>query len=391
MSAGRGRRTGLILIVLILIILVIGVGAIFLLQNVLGGITGGGQQPQAQVDLPPTPTTVPVVNIIVAARDIPRGARLTAQDVTIMRWPELAEAPRPIDALVVAEGDPTGLEQVNGRIARVDIITGQPVLNFMLTPGEDPSGLGQEGSDTALLIPSGLVMITMPIDRLSAVGFSLREGDHVDVLMSFSFIPVDEEFQSPLPNQQLILTDDTALAALGLQNLQLAAGREDTGPFGTSLIITPNEAGPIAQPVTQLVVDNAIVMRLGDYPITDLNQPIVITPAPPATPDPNAPEGEAVEPTPVPIIFDPEIVSLAMSRQDALVLKYALEQGAAITLALRSALDNDITDVATDPVTLEYIIQIYDVAIPTSLTVALDTSASEILDAVFTEQPAQAP
>lgn len=385
MSAGRGRRTGLILIVLILIVLVIGVGAIFFLQGVLGNNGSIADAPQQDVE-PPTPTPPPTIDIIVAARDIPRGAQLTANDVTILRWPILAEAQPPIDVLVV--DDNAGLDQVDDRIARVDIISGQPILDFMLTPGDQPTGIGDAGSDVSLLIPSGSVMMTIPIDRLSAAGYSLREGDHVDILMSFQFVDVDEEFQSLLPNDALLLTDDPELVAVGLSGLQYANGRQEDGPFGSTLIIMPSaqSGGQIARQVTQLVIDNAMVMEVGTFDLTDIYEPIVITPAPPPTPDPAAGETEEVQPTPLPVIVEPDIISLALSRQDALVLKYAIEQGADITLALRSALDNNVEEVSTDPVTLEYVIQFYDVQVPTSLPQALvpgDFSLNSVVDQVF--------
>lgn len=376
MGAGRSRRTGLILIVLILLILVIGVAAIFLLQGFLGG--GGTAEPGGGQDVAEVPTTTPppTVNIIVAARDIPRGARLTVQDVSIMRWPLLAEAPPPIDALVVAEGDGAGLEQVEGRIARVDIITGQPVLDFMLTPGDEPTSLGDLGSDAALLIPSGSVMITIPITRISAAGYSLREGDHVDVFASYSFVDVDEDFQSVLPNEAIILTDNPELVALGIQQFQYVVGRRETGgPFGSTLLVIPNsnnQQQQIPRQTTQLVIDNAVVVRMGTFPLADLNQPIVITPAPPPTPSQQQEEGapdQAAGPTPtaIPAFQVPDVISLAMSRQDALVLKYSLEMGAKIDLVLRSALDDDINNIVTDPVTQEYIINFYNVQVPAKL------------------------
>ncbi|GAB4474627.1 MAG: hypothetical protein Kow00124_14770 [Anaerolineae bacterium] len=358
------------MIILIILILAIAVAAVFFLQGFLGGgqaAEGGVQEP----DVIPTPTQPPTVDIIVAARDIPRGARLSAQDVTILRWPVLTEAPPPIDALVVT-GD-AGLEQVEDRIARVDIITGQPVLDFMLTPGDQPTSLGDIGSDAALMIPSGYVMITIPVTRISAAGFAPRDGDHVDILVSFEFVSVDEDFQTPLPNTGIILTDDGTLAELGLQGFEYAIGRRETGPFGSTLLVVPSQttSGQIPRRATQLMIDNAIVMRLGNWPLGDLNQPIVITPVPTATP---IPEGEEVpEPgatpvaTPIQAFQVPDIISLAMSRQDALVLKYALEVGANIDLVLRSALDDDINNVVTDPVTLEYIIQFYNLPVPALL------------------------
>ncbi len=372
MGAGRGRRTGIIIILLIIVVLVIGIGVLFVMQGVGGGAVGGAA---AQPTAPPPPTVPPTSNVIVAARDIPRGARISVQDVTIMPWPLLAEAPPPPGALIVGteEGMP-GLEQVENRIARVDILNGQPVLDFFLTPGDEPTSLADLGSDAALLIPSGQVGYALPITRLSSVAYALREGDHVDLLMSFRFVDVDEDFQTILPSDGLIITDNPELAGLGFQNFATQVGREEEGPFGTTLWVIPSTTDPGQRPrqTTQLVIDNAMVLRVGNWPLSDLNEPIVVTPAPPPT---QAPEGEQapeeVPPTATPIP-EPDVVTLVMSRQDALVLKYALETGAMIDLVLRSALDDDINDIVTDAVTLQYIIDFYNVTVPPRLPVAQD-------------------
>jgi Flp pilus assembly protein CpaB len=397
MGAGRGRRTGIILIVLILVVVLVAVGGLLLLQNLGGGggeagggvVGGGGGEEATPV---PTATPPPTLPIIVAARDIPRGARLTVQDVTVMRWPLLDEAPPPVGVLVVSD-DPNGagLEQVEGRIARVDILNGQAVLEFMITPGDQPVDLTDTGSDAALMVPSGMVAMALPTTRLGTVAYALRPGDHVDVFMSYLFADVQEEFQTLLPNQGILLTDDPELIAAGFQSLEYTIGLEDRGLFGTTLLITPNEAatnGQIPRRTTQLVVDNALVMRLGNWSLEDIDQPIVVTPIPTATPNPEGEDQQAAAeptavPTPIPAVPPPDVITLAMPRQDALVLLHSLYEGASIDIALRSALDDDITDIVTDPVTLDYIINFYNVTPPEQLPIVLDPRASllNLLDA----------
>ncbi len=382
MGAGRGRRTGIILILVIIIVLVLGIAGLFLLQTLGSAVTGG--VPSAQEPTVPPPTPPPTINIIIAARDIPRGARLSVQDVTIMPWPLLAQAPPPLGYLEVSnqEGAP-GLEQVEGRIARTDILNGQPILDFMLTPGEEPTGLADTGSDAALLIPSGQVAYALPISRLSSVAYAIRAGDHVDLLMSFRFVDVDEDFQTILPNQGILVATDATAISAGLSLFQYDIGREEDGPLGTTLLVIPttDDAEPRQRPrqATQLVIDNAVVLRVGTWPLSGLNEPLVVTPAPPPTQaaegTPQAGEGPPPTATPFPV---PDVVILTMSRQDALVLKYALETGAIIDLALRSALDDDIDDIVTDAVTLQYIIDFYNVPIPPRLPVAQDPRIDDL-------------
>lgn len=366
MGVGRGRRTGMVLILIIIIVLVVVLGVAYVLMiGSPSGVPGPDSDvPISEVTATPVPTTR---DIIVAARDIPRGTRLSIGDVTTLPWPDTVG--RPTGALEVGMSiDAAGLEQVERRIARVDILQGQPVLDHMLTPGDEPTELGEVGSNAALMIPSGQVAIAFPLSRVSGVAYALREGDHVDILVSFRIVDVDEDFQTILPNNigLGIFPPDIESQTLAVR------GREEEGPFGIRIMVVPSELTQRPRQVTQLLIDNVVILRVGTFPLGDVDQPIVVTQAP-ATPPPD--EGtvdeSGIEPTPVPqIVIVPDIVTLIMSRQDALVLKYALETGADIDFALRSVLDNSVADVTTDSVTLQYIIDFYNVANPPRLSIA---------------------
>jgi len=388
MGAGRTRKTGLILIVLILVVLLIAVGAIFLLRGTLFGgqevaSDEGGQSPQQAAQ----PTAPPTIDILVAARDIPRGKLITADDLTIMSWPAIEQAPPPLGVLVVDGSTGAGLEQAVGRMARADILAGSPVLETVLTAAGQATDLADVGSDAALRIPSGYIAIAVPVTRLSSVAYALREGDHVDVLMSFRFMDVDEEFQTELPNNAVLLDVDEETGELVVR--EYPVGREERGIFGDTIMMVPGDGEKAIQQTTQLVIDNAVVLHVGNWPLSDLNQPIVVTPEPTPTP---VPEGEApadgqtasaqTAPTPVPSLPVPDVVTLIMPRQDALIMKYAIEQGASIDLALRSAADDDVQGITTDPVTLSYIINSRNVTPPEKLPIALDPRLDKLQELV---------
>jgi hypothetical protein len=122
--------------------------------------------------------------------------------------------------------------------------------------------------------------------------------------------------------------------------------------------------------VTQLVIKNAIVLRIGEWPLSGATEAIVVTPEPAST-EAATEEAAGEEPTAEPPPA-PDVITLVMSRQDALVLKYSLETGADIDFALRSALDNEVTDVSTDSVTLQYLLDFYDIVEPPLLPIAQD-------------------
>jgi len=355
------RRTGVLLIIVVIVAALL--GGVYLL---MGGLRPSSEgEAEAGPTVVPTPTEMPGTPIVIVRADgegVRRGRELREEDLDIAFWPLRYLPPDPLSE--------TG--QAIGRIARTDIFPGQPVLEYMLFDRDDPTTeVAQVGSNAALVIPQNYVAIAFPLTRLSSVAYGIRPGDHVDALMSFRFVSIDEEFQSETPNQGIIVARDpeTGLPIYGTQSV---IGRIEDGIFGTSLIVVPNEPQRPRQ-TTQAVIFDAIVLRVGEFPMEDERGVIFIEEAPP-------PEEEAAgqdetgqpvaTPTPVPQII-PNIVTLMMPRQDALVLKYAMETGADIDLVLRSVYDNGVDfRGTTEPVTLEYLVRNYNVPAPNALDYA---------------------
>jgi Flp pilus assembly protein CpaB len=78
------------------------------------------------------------------------------------------------------------------------------------------------------------------------------------------------------------------------------------------------------------------------------------------------PEGQQADggatPVPTPTEARPDIVTLGVTPQDAAVLTYAIEARLPINFVLRSA--RDTSRVATDPVTLDYIMTEFNIQLP---------------------------
>jgi pilus assembly protein CpaB len=337
----RGGR--ILLIVGVILLIVVAVGGFFLWR-----------QRQQQPATPPAigeageGTSVPYVppeskDVIVAAQDIPRGTLITPRSgaVVTATWPQDSMA---------AELAITNVGEVHGRIARVDIVRGSPILNKMLTAR--PDELGAMGSDAALQIPSGRVAYALPVARYSAVAWALQPGDHVDVIMSLLVVDLDEEFQTLLPNQSVCVSPTEEE---GCQGGPL--GRLETLPNGWIVKAIPSE-GQRARLVTNMTVQDAQVLRVGDW--TEQEEE-----AAQSTDEEQAEGGE--EPTPVPSPpSEVRALTLALTPQDAMTLKYAQEIGANIDLVLRSVVDADKT-FDTESVTLEYLFEQFSIEQPPKL------------------------
>jgi len=119
-----------------------------------------------------------------------------------------------------------------------------------------------------------------------------------------------------------------------------------------------------------------MVLHLGDFgvqPPTAAQAQTAPTPAPAAgTPTAEGP------PTPTPL--PPDIITLVVSPQDALVLNYInrlMEKypgSVEMTLALRSAGDATLTE--TESVTMQYMFERFNIALPTKLNYGVAASSA---------------
>jgi hypothetical protein len=141
----------------------------------------------------------------------------------------------------------------------------------------------------------------------------------------------------------------------------------------------PSELDQRPRQSTQIMIANAVVLRVGEASLSDA---MVVTPA--AAPqeadgaNTSSTQGQP-QPTATPAPV-PDIITLIVSRQDALVLKYSLEVGADIDIGLRSAFENDVQDIKTDTVTLQYLFDFYNLSEPPKLPIGFDPSIDVIVN-----------
>jgi len=330
------------------VLLIVG-GILIVITLLLGGfwwftMRGGEPEPTPSPDGEEVPFVQPeeTEQIVVAAQNVPRGTPITEENnaVRLADWPEDS----------VPDGAFRDLEAVYGRLASVDLVVDMPVTEGMLA--EDAAGLSSSGSDAALMTPPGRVSYALPVARWSSVAWAIAPGDHVDMLISILVVDLDEEFQTILPNQARITSQDPEGETEVLESVM---GRIEQLQDGSQAWVTPSEQQR-SRMVTQLTVQDAIVLKVGDW----REEPTPV----PTTAEETA-DGEAVTPTPPPL---PEVDSLtvAVTPQDAAVLKYAEEMGFSMDLVLRSSQDSGQVFV-TDPVTLDYIFSRFAIEVPQKL------------------------
>lgn len=409
------KRGVIIIIIGILLLVATAVAYFFIISRDGGESQAGPIIPEIAPATAPEPTATPqkTVGVIVAVQEIPRGGVIEPDangllPVTLQEWPVdalppgaiVGVSPEQVDMLglpdyVVVGGDdadqnkdnvPDVFEYVIGRRLRTNSVRFAPVLDTQLseTGRIDLSGTG---SDAALAAPPGRVVIAYPLpdidlDPTSAVAYALRPGDHVDLILSLALVDLDEEFHTKLPNRtQLLDFPEEAEGEQGQLTIrEFTTGRIEQGPLGLTFNIIPGEEEQRVRLVTQLTVQDAIVMRVGRYPTLE-EEILGIDPQAPPTPTPTPveqPEGEEGQPVApaVPEPQMPEVIVLAVTPQEALVINFAWKLNASVNFALRAVGDQALFQ--TNPVTLQYLMETYNIAVPPKLQYGVEPPVGSI-------------
>lgn len=358
------NRRVLILLLLVVVILVGGAAYLLIGGGGVGPTPGPGTNGQPEATA--ATTAIPQTRIVVAIQEISRGGRIPREAVDIVPWPVNAVT----DEYITEEEFNRNPNLVVGKVARTDITRDQPIFERLLV--DDLLRISRTGSDVAAIMDTGLRAISIPVDRLTSVAYGIQDGDYVDVIISFLFVDVDPAFQTLKPNKLSILTIREGVP----QFSEPVQGELGTSNFyqGTILIVPTEPQRP--RLVTQQTIQQAFVVHVGNFPLDGKSFLDRATPLP----TPTLPEGEPTSAAPVatPTPAATDVVTLAVSPQDAVVLTWIVEHRLPITLVIRSVKDIAAGPVTTDAVTLQYMVDRYTVALPPALPYALEPALRSI-------------
>ena len=281
-----------------IIIAVAGIGMIILGLVVLGQLVRRALAPL------PAPTPLPIITekVIVTTRDIEIGTLLQTEDVQQLDMPvELV----PRNAL-------REVDQAIGRLAKVSLVAGELVLEHHLA---DPTNISH---DLAFVIGDNQVLVAFPAaDLMSELGV-LQPGDNVDLLVS-----INQKVNVVQAGQQAVSSAEQEVATElftfdAFQRIVLSAVVAE--------VKTEEGTAPISAQVVQ--------SQAG-------------TPVPTPTP---LPKGTTIK-----------AYLLAVSPQDALVLKHLRDAGATFDIVLRSPTSTELYELS--PVFSQYVNDRYQLEI----------------------------
>ncbi len=388
----RGR-----VFILLGVLLIVLLAAVALLVPRLTGGKSGASSPAQNV-----PTPVPQTrSVVVLAQPISRGDEIQQEHLTTIE--------SSLD--MVPPGSFEKMEDVVGRLARFDLAEGSYLTPALIA---DPDTIiSPGGSDWALVIEPGKVAFSIPISRLSAVSYAPQPGDHVDVIATLLMVDLDTDFQTLLPNQTAGVVSpgnveyqaqagaagevDNSTGLIKGETANLAAqvvgggkssllGRTEIDPvLGQPFYVLPSEAQR-PRIVSQAILQDVTVLGVGTFNRDGKSpgsseQEGAEAGVEPQEPVAGAPAGtepggqETAQPqTPRP----PDVITLIVSPQDAITLNFLVYSGAEMTLALRSAQPGSDEIVPTQPVTLQYLMDTYNIPMPAKLPYGMEPRISEL-------------
>jgi pilus assembly protein CpaB len=163
------------------------------------------------------------VGIVVAAVDIPLGAKLTPSQVAISAWPK---DQYPKDAI-------TDAKTVAGRMAIRDFFRGEPIVESKLVPSDKTAGI------LSLKIPVGMRAYSVKVNEVVGVGGFIVPDTRVDVLVTTA-----PSTQHQGGKVSKIVLEDVRVLAVG-QSIEVNDSKP-TSVNTVTLAVTPEDAEKLA-------------------------------------------------------------------------------------------------------------------------------------------------
>jgi pilus assembly protein CpaB len=228
----------------------------------------------------------PRKSVVVAAKSLPTGVRLSAGDVRLASWP--ADIPVP--------GSFSDVESVVNRALLASVVENEPLVQAKLASADAGAGLSPA-------IPPGMRAMAVKVNEVIGVAGFLDPGTRVDLLVT---IRGREESRS-----RTVVSNLQVLGA-GTRTQQESARDENTAPPSAAvvtLLVTPEDAERIALAQTEGQIVLVLRNPLDSQPTQTVGvrtaslfaapvEPAAPVAAPPRVRRPPAPPVAVAEPAP---------------------------------------------------------------------------------------------
>ncbi len=348
-------RRGRTLLFVIVFLLVLGVGGFFAFQMLSGASTA--QQQQAEK---------PTKEVYIAKQPIPQGVAITEEVLGTIKLPQ--------ENVIAVMFETNEKAALLGKIAKLDIDQGTPITESMVVDAS--SAVPITGPKWATSIPPGMTAMSIPTSRLATSAYAINEGAHVNINACFLFMDIDPAFQTLLPNATASLSS-TGFLPDTLTALTLGVDPAKGGPQGRVELdpslqqpyyLIPSETKQRPRMVCQMLLQDVVVMKLGNFSLTNTTGAAPAQPA--ATPNPQQQQRQQQQQQQPQEEVRRDIITLIVTPQDALTLTYLMYSDAKITMTLRNP--GDQARQATEAATLQFLLSQYNIPVPAKLPYTMD-------------------
>lgn len=184
---------------------------------------------------PPPPAPVVHAQVLVAAKDIPQGGKITDRDFAWVEWPKNAV---PNGALTKQTHNIENPE-VLGSIAKSAIYSGEPIRGERL--------IRTDKGYMATILPKGKRAIAVKVEQETSAGGFILPGDKVDLILTQRVDGVGVTSETILENIRVLAIDSTTAGEQDTKNLspKRTATLELT-LFQSEVVVQAQQVGSIA-------------------------------------------------------------------------------------------------------------------------------------------------
>lgn len=159
--------------------------------------------------------------VVVAAKDIPEGSPIDRQALVLASWP----------STTVPVGAYSSIDSVVGRVTRVNVFNGEPIVPGRLAPAGTGPGL-------ELKIPPGQRAMAVRINDVAGISGLIQPNSRVDVLVTIADQATGKQVAK-------LFMENMRVLSVGTEIQRDASGKANTATTVT-LGVTPEEAERLA-------------------------------------------------------------------------------------------------------------------------------------------------
>jgi pilus assembly protein CpaB len=213
---------------------------------------------EVKVAAPVVQQTVKMTEILVATKDIPMGKVLNAQDMKWQKWPDEALSPH----YVALKTDPKVKENLEGGVARVSFIAGEPIRQAKIVKSGSKSFM-------SAMITGGMRAVSIPVTQETGAGGFILPNDKVDVILVRRLDDVKAKTKDDLPQEARTVLANIRVLAVD-QVIEEKNGEKTVLARTATLELSPDQAETLALS-KQLGSLSLSLRSVSDTPADSLN------------------------------------------------------------------------------------------------------------------------